>query len=274
MRIAPWLLGSGFVSIWALTAFSCNTVEYGGSNLTVTFTAVTTSTGGGEGGASTDGTGGTGGSGGSGGSGGMGGMVGSGGMSAVGTGGAGGMAASSSSSSSGAGGAGGSEPGPVEKPLHGCLSAAAVDLTGAGPAVSLAFSAASKRYTATVNGQAIELAYPMCIRLKATQRLLLGGSGVKGDPLMVGGVVDGDGVGNYMKLSPLQPSCFSASTGFNANNVPGCYNGGVWPCGASGASSAAQCSVDGQKAFSAMTTYPFFDNSQKQTRLGALYIVP
>ena len=255
MRMAPWLLSSGVASMWALSAFSCNKPLREGTNLTVTFsaiTAVTVGTGGTD--VTTSDVGGMGGMG-TGGTGGMGGM------------GTGGMGTSVTS------GAGGADPVPVETPVHGCFFKDAYDLTGGGLTVNLAFSAGTKKFTATVGGNGVELPYPMCVKIKYNQKLVLGGSGVKGDPLMVSGLIDGDGVATYDKKGPMQPTCFSAATSFDPNNVPGCYQGGTWPCGAVGAPTAGQCTLDTQKSF-ALKAYPFYDNSQKEIRRGALYIIP
>ena len=272
MRMAPWLLSSGVASMWALSAFSCNKPLREGTNLTVTFsaiTAVTVGTGGTD--VTTSDVGGMGGIGGAGiGGAGIGGAgIGGAGTGGMGTGGmgTGGMGTSVTS------GAGGADPVPVETPVHGCFFKDAYDLTGGGLTVNLAFSAGTKKFTATVGGNGVELPYPMCVKIKYNQKLVLGGSGVKGDPLMVSGLIDGDGVATYDKKGPMQPTCFSAATSFDPNNVPGCYQGGTWPCGGVGAPTAGQCTLDAQKSF-ALKAYPFYDNSQKEIRRGALYIIP
>lgn len=253
MRIVPWLFGTGLASVWAITTFSCGTTPNIGTNLTVTFSAATT------------GTGGAGGDGG----------IHTGGMGGMGTGGTGmgGMAVTSSSQSSSMASSGTGVVPPVETPVHGCLLGLAVDLTKAGPSVAFAFSTATKRFTVTQSGVALELSYPMCLKLTVNQKLYLAGSGVKGDPMLVGGLVDSDEVGNYDKKSPLQPTCYTASGSFDPNSAPACYTGGIWPCGANGVSTAAQCVEASQKAFT-VQVYPFYDNSQKVARRGALYVVP
>jgi len=260
--------------MWALSAFSCNKPLREGTNLTVTFSAITAVTVGTGGTAvTTSDVGGMGGIGGAGiGGAGIGGMgTGGAGTGGMGTGGmgTGGMGTGSSATS----GAGGADPVPVETPVHGCFFKDAYDLTGGGLTVNLAFSAGTKKFTATVGGNGVELPYPMCVKIKYNQRLVLAGSGVKGDPLMVSGLVDSDGVATYDKKGPMQPTCFSAANSFDPNNVPGCYTGGTWPCGAVGAATAGQCTLDTQKSF-ALKAYPFYDNSQKEVRRGALYVIP
>jgi hypothetical protein len=170
------------------------------------------------------------------------------------------------------------EPTPVEEPVHGCLFGDAYDLTGGGPAVALSFSTVTKRYTATVNGASIEIPYPMCVKIKFNQRLVLSGVNVKSDgngtnPLLIGGTVDADGIAKYDKKSPIQPNCYSAGVNSFDPNATNCYNGGTWPCGHPNAGTAGQCTLDSQKAF-VVKAYPFYDNGQKETRRGALYIVP
>jgi len=184
----------------------------------------------------------------------------------------------SSSASSGAGGEGGSDPVPVETPVHGCLFADAYDLTGGGPAVVLSLSAVTKKYSATINGASFEIPWPMCVKIKFNQRLVVGGPGTKSDangtnPLVVGGSVDKDGIAVYDKKSPIQPNCYSAGVNSFDPNATNCYNGGSWPCGHPSASTAGQCTQDSQKSF-VIKAYPFYDNGLKDLRKGALYIVP
>jgi hypothetical protein len=183
----------------------------------------------------------------------------------------------SSSASTGAGGEGGSDPVPVETPVHGCLIKDAYDLTGGSPAVALSLSVATKRYSATVNGVSVEIPWPMCVKIKFNQRLVVGGPGVKSDgngtnPLIVGGSVNNEGIAFYDKKSPIQPSCYTGLNSFDPNS-PNCYSGGTWPCGHSNASTMGQCALDSQKAF-VVKAYPFYDNGLKDSRQGALYIVP
>ena len=272
MRIAYWLLASGLASVSLASGFSCSSTPNTGDELTVTFTAqsaVTVGTGGMGGtpdvASSSAGTG-TGGMGGAGGAGGMGPASSS------------SMASSSSATTTGGGGEGGAEPVPVETPVHDCLIKDAYDLTGGGPAVSLSLSAVTKRYSATVNGNSIEMPWPLCIKIKFNQRLVVGGPGVKSDgngtnPLLVGGSIDKDGISTYDKKSPVQPSCYSSGVNSFDPNATNCYSGGTWPCGHPNASTVGQCTLDSQKAF-VVKAYPFYDNGLKDARKGALYIVP
>lgn len=271
---SSWLFASGLSAVAAASAFSCTQTPNTGDELTVTFSAqsaVTVGVGGAGGTADEAATTGEGGMSVS--SSGAGGTMGMGGMGQTSTG-----AMSSTEASTGIGGFGGMEPTPVETPVHGCLFENAYDLTGGGPAVSLSLNTATKLYSATVNGATIEIPYPMCIKIKFNQRIALGGPGVKSDgngtnPLMLGGTVDQDGIAKYDKQSPIQPSCYSGGSNSFDPNSTGCYSGGTWPCGHPNASTAAQCSLESQKAF-VVKAYPFYDNGLKDTRKGALYIVP
>lgn len=254
--------------MWTLSAFSCSRPLREGIELTVTFSAVT---------AVTIGSGGTDvtTSAPMGGMGGMGGIGGMGGSELVGGGGAGGVesgAMMTSSSSAATTGSGGAAPVLMETPVHGCLLKDTTDLTGGGLTVNVSYVPGTKAFSASVGGNIVQLPYPLCLKIKFNQKLVVTGSNAQGGPLLVSGFIDADGVGTYDKKGPIQPNCFVAATSFDPNSGA-CYNGGTWPCGAPGATAAGQCTLASQKPPFNLKTYPFYNNSLKEQQ-GALYVIP
>ena len=171
----------------------------------------------------------------------------------------------------------------VEPTINGCLRSKAIDVSAeASPFnISYASSANPASFNATIKGMATQLSFPICLKIKATQQVnfcvnppTCSMAAPQGGPLMAGGVVDMDGVAAYDKLSPIQPLCFSGT--YDPNNGA-CYTGGKWACGGAGVPS---CNNASQNAFSAAKmlsfpySYPFFNNSNKTTQTGALYVVP
>lgn len=140
-----------------------------------------------------------------------------------------------------------------EDPINGCVSSAAVDLTGAGTNVAI-----SPTFNVPAINKQLDPAR-MCLQIRSNQTITMRGTGVLGGPLMVGGTVDADGVAQYDKASPIQPSCYNGIA-FDPNSAA-CYKGGVWPC------TNIAC-----KGFAAQS-YGFYNNSRKDSQKGALYVI-
>jgi hypothetical protein len=280
MRFAPWMLCSGLALVWVTTAFSCKTPNEG-NELTVTYaaesTVVETVAESGSGGMSaTTGTGG---------------MGGAGGMSATtSSSGPASTAMSSTMSSSSTGGF-------AEQAINGCCSgnnpncidldpnapgkpvATPKDLTDTGKygqIITINYvGLGGKDGTSTITGVNELLTYPICLKVKASQTIKFTSSGAKGSALMISGAYDIEGdTYAYDKNGVVQPNCYNGN--FDPNNVPGCWNGGQWPCGRSGAGLSPNATCAGQAAQQNWQpgANPFYNIANSAKQHGTVYIVP
>ena len=142
----------------------------------------------------------------------------------------------------------------TEVVIHGCTSKKAIDFTGASTTIT--FTSAQITNPAT---------YPLCLKITQTAEIAVQGiPNVAGGPLLLGGLVDADGIKNYDKTSPIQPTCYNpnAATPFDPNLPTTCYSGGTWP---------SQQTVP--KSVWKVSVYPFYNNSKFLEQQGVIYVV-
>lgn len=184
--------------------------------------------------------------------------MGSGGMMATGQGGAGAEAgaggATSTTTSVTSTGVGGSPP--MEKPVHGCLSTTAIDMTS------------MPSFTVTHNST-IQMNVPYCVKVKFGTTITQNGSSFPGNGLYLGGTYEeAFDFKSYDNMSPIQPNCYNCTTFpscFDPNaspscpNAPCCYNGGTW--------------VMKKYPDPKVGAFPFYDNGKPKLYRGAIYVI-
>ncbi len=266
------MMVSGLALVWAGASFSCK-VANEGSELTVTYSAATTvvsST-------SAGGMGGTPATSGMGGMGGAGTVVQS--SSVVGS-----TAMSSSAMSSSSTGMF------AEMPVNDCCSGKnpncpggtkAMDLTDTakyGTTITIVHSGSAKSGAAGYSNPNFTVTFPLCMKIKVSQTIVLQTDTTKGGAMIEGGQFDNDLQSYaYDTASPIQPRCYNGPNDFaslSPSANPVCWNTTNWPCGRAPASIGA-CQNANQNTWNAGSLgYGFFNIADPTGQHGAVYIVP